>query len=119
MTVIDGSASATLGGLRSTGFGVVGDQVTVPFAPADRTRYPLLSLHLQAILSTTGSTNSDIQWQVSADAGFVDVVWSLTALMVSSRHRRAPSPRTCRIFGGLGRRRRGRRGGARGLSCGR
>lgn len=80
MAIIDGAALGTLGGLRTHAYGVVGDQVTVPYAPANYSRYPLLVLHLQAILSTTGSGNSDVQWEVASDAGFATVVWTQTTL---------------------------------------
>lgn len=80
MAVIDGAALGTLGGLRSRASGVVGDQVTAPYAPADQSRYPLLVLHLQAVLSTTGATNSDVQWEVATDAAFTAIVWTQTTI---------------------------------------
>ena len=78
MAVIDGGGLGRLGGIRSHAYGVVGDQVTAPYAPANLSRYPLLNLHLQAILSTTGAGNSDVEWQVASDAGFASVVWTQT-----------------------------------------
>lgn len=78
MGIIDGAGLATLGGLRSHTTAAVGDQVTTPYAPADLTRYPLLTVHLQVWLATTGTANSDIQWQVASDDAFSTIVWSQT-----------------------------------------